>query len=72
MTRTDDDRFWLLFNDPSVDKNYLAINPNLTSEQFDRLFDDPEVNREHLARHYRFNRKRPVGIFNWTTLGVKT
>ena len=71
MTRSDEDRFWLLWNDPTVRKNDLAHNPNLTPEQFDLLMNDPAVIKNQLAYYYRFNREiLPVGIFNWTTLGV--
>ena len=64
MTRTNDDRFWLLWNDPVVPKNYFSENPNLTPEQIDRLFNDPEVYKNTLAQNPNLNPEQFDRLWN--------
>ena len=56
------DRFKLLYED--VNKDYLALNPNLTPEQIDLLYQTKGVDKETLARNPKLTEEQFMRFFN--------
>ena len=56
------DRFKLLYED--VNKDYLALNPNLTPEQIDLLYQTKGVNKTYLARNSKLTEEQFMRFFN--------
>ena len=52
------------FNDTDFDKNYLAMNLDLTTEQIDLLYQTEGVNKDNLASNPRLTDEQFLRAFN--------
>ena len=58
------DRFDMLFNYSNVNKDDLAANPNLTTEQIDLLYDREGMNKNYLAHYSKLTDEQFNLLFN--------
>ena len=56
------DRFKLLYED--ANKNDLARNPNLTTEQIDLLYQIEGLDKDHLASNPKLTNEQFMRLFN--------
>ena len=59
-----DEQFNRLFNDSDVGKDYLAMNPNLTTEQIDLLYSREDVNQKYLLPYSKLTDEQFMRFFN--------
>ena len=52
------------FNEEDFNKDYLALNPNLTPEQIDLLYQDNRVGKKNLARYPKLTEEQFMRFFN--------
>ena len=52
------------FNDSTVNKNYLAMNSNLTTEQIDLLYSIESLDKDNLAAHSKLTVEQFMRFFN--------
>ena len=63
QSKLTDEQFMRFFNDEDFDKDYLAQNPNLTTEQIDLLYD-ADVQSYYLAQNPKLSEEQFMRFFN--------
>ena len=59
-----EEQFMRFFNHEDFDKDYLAHNPNLTTEQIDLLYQTEGVNKNYLAQYPKLTDEQFLRFFN--------